>query len=227
MFIVEEINKNYGKKNVLKNASFSVKPGECVGLLGVNGSGKSTLLNILSGGLKPDAGSYYFDNGSKKISCLPQENPLIDELSGKDNIKLWYTGTKRELEGDYCKTILEALGVTSFIDEKVKKMSGGMKKRLSLAICMLDKPDLLLLDEPLSALDILCRNGILTYLKDYINQGGSIILATHEDATLSICSRIFLLKGGTLTEAPLYADADINKAELSEGDYYGMLLSGK
>lgn len=79
-------------------------------------------------------------------------------------------------------------------------MSGGMKKRLSLAICMLERPDLLLLDEPLAALDLLCK-GILDYLKEYTGNGGSIIVATHEEDALSICNRIYILKDGLLQEA--------------------------
>ncbi len=225
MLIIEKINKSYGKKNVLNDISFSVEAGECIGLIGVNGSGKSTLLNILAGSMKPDSGSLYFDERGKKISFLPQENPLIEELTGKDNIKLWYSGKTKNLNSDFCKTILDNLGVSLFLDKKVKAMSGGMKKRLGLAICMLENPDVLLLDEPLAALDILCRNGILEYLKGYLNQGGSIILTTHEDAALSICDRIFTLKNGTLSEAPIYKYADLNKTEISAGTYYSGLLN--
>ena len=178
MFTVNDIGKNYKKKMVLNHISLQVAPGECIGLLGINGSGKSTLLGI-----------------------LPQENPLIPELSGLDNLKLWYSGRSTELNSTYSLSILKRLGVDVFLHQKVSTMSGGMKKRLSLAICMLEQPDLLLLDEPLAALDLLCKKGILDYLKEYTGNGGSIIVATHEEDALSICNRIYILKNGLLQEA--------------------------
>lgn len=135
------------------------------------------------------------------VSFLPQENPLIPELSGLDNLKLWYSGRSAELNSTYSLSILKKLGVDAFLHQKVSTMSGGMKKRLSLAICMLERPDLLLLDEPLAALDLLCKKGILNYLKEYTGNGGSIIVATHEEDALSICNRIYILKDGLLQEA--------------------------
>jgi ABC-type multidrug transport system ATPase subunit len=98
-------------------------------------------------------------------------------------------------------------------------MSGGMKKRLSLAIAMLSHPELLLLDEPLAALDLLVKNGILIYLKQYVANGGSIILATHETSALDICTSIYSLKSAVLS-----------REELSGGDnsqYINILLSEK
>lgn len=147
---------------VLNHISLQVAPGECIGLLGINGSGKSTLLGILSGGLRQDHGTYSFDETDKTVSFLPQENPLIPELSGLDNLKLWYSGRSTELNSTYSLSILKRLGVDVFLHQKVSTMSGGMKKRLSLAICMLEQPDLLLLDEPLAALDLLCKKEFWT-----------------------------------------------------------------
>ena len=182
MFTVNDIGKNYKKKMVLNHISLQVAPGECIGLLGINGSGKSTLLGILSGGLRQDHGTYSFDETDKTVSFLPQENPLIPELSGLDNLKLWYSGRSTELNSTYSLSILKRLGVDVFLHQKVSTMSGGMKTRLSLAICMLEQPDLLLLEE-------------------YTGNGGSIIVATHEEDALSICNRIYILKDGLLQEA--------------------------
>ena len=190
MFTVNDIGKNYKKKMVLNHISLQVAPGECIGLLGINGSGKSTLLGILSGGLRQDHGTYSFDEPDNTVSFLPQENPLIPELSGLDNLKLWYSGRFAELNSTYSLSILKKLGVDAFLHQKV-----------SLAICMLERPDLLLLDEPLAALDLLCKKGILDYLKEYTGNGGSIIVATHEEDALSICNRIYILKDGLLQEA--------------------------
>ncbi len=199
MFRAESIYKSYGKKQILTDVSLSVTKGTCLGLLGLNGSGKSTLLNILAGCIRADAGRCYFENGKGKIAFLPQENPLIEELTCMDNIRLWYRGKRKDIFHEKNKTLFTALGVDAFINERVKNLSGGMKKRLSLAITMMEEPDLLLLDEPLAALDLLCKNGILTFLKKWLTEGGSIILATHETAALDICTDIYSLHNGIVT----------------------------
>jgi ABC-type multidrug transport system ATPase subunit len=201
MFTVSNINKAYGRKIVLNNINFTVKPGECIGLLGVNGSGKSTLLNILASGAKADSGSCSFDSPNKTVSFLPQENPLIEELTGLDNIKLWYRGKHVTEQIIRSSEIIKRMGVDAFLNLKVRKMSGGIKKRLSLAIALINSPELLLLDEPLAALDILCKKEILGYVSDYASSGGSVVIATHEESALNICSSIYILKNGTLIPA--------------------------
>ena len=179
MFTVNDIGKNYKKKMVLNHISLQVAPGECIGLLGINGSGKSTLLGILSGGLRQDHGTYSFDEPDKTVSFLPQENPLIPELSGLDNLKLWYSGRSTELNSTYSLSILKRLGVDVFLHQKVSTMSGGMKKRLSLAICMLEQPDLLLLDEPLAGLDEKTQDMLLECLQSFHKAGKTLITITH------------------------------------------------
>lgn len=213
MFFVKNLNKSYGKRKVLSDISLDILPGECVGLLGINGSGKSTLLTILAGCQNYNSGSFGFTcndaslsdktishriSSEHTLSFLPQENPLIEELSGWDNIKLWYNGKTKDILSSENKALYHQLGVDAFLKKKVNTMSGGMKKRLSLVISMMSKPDLLLLDEPMAALDIVCRNGILEYLKQYVRSGGSVLVATHEDSALSICDKVYILKNGIL-----------------------------
>ncbi len=221
MFVVQNISKSYGSKKILSNISLEVKPGICIGLLGINGSGKSTLLNILAGCMKPDSGNYYFD-GKGSLSYLPQENPLIDDLTALDNIKLWYKGTAKYIMSDKNKLIFSQLGVDTFLKKKVKALSGGMKKRLSLSIALINDPDLILLDEPLSALDMLCKQGIIKCLQGFLTGGGSILIATHETSALDICNRIYLLKGGALH--PIY-NKDKGDRTLTEEDFCHILLS--
>lgn len=221
MYKIESIYKSYGKKQVLSDVSFTVSKGECIGLLGLNGSGKSTLLNILAGCIRADSGQYFFENGKGKIAFLPQENPLIEELSCMDNIKLWFQGKSKDIMNEKNKELFSKLGVDTFINKRVKNLSGGMKKRLSLAITMMEEPDLLLLDEPLAALDLLCKNGILTYLQEWLSSGGSIILATHETAALDICTTIYSLHEGTVS--PVFKNKQERHPQ-SEQDYINILL---
>ncbi|MCQ2494390.1 MAG: ABC transporter ATP-binding protein [Lachnospiraceae bacterium] len=201
---IEHIKKHYNKKIVLKDVSFQIAEGECVGILGGNGCGKSTLLSILAGVNKPDEGSFIHNETnllrdrkvrSRFVGYVPQGNPLYDELTAKDNLKLWYSATsmKKELaEGG----VLHMLGINEFLNTRVSKMSGGMKKRLSIGCAMAGKPGILLLDEPSAALDLVCKQQIYSYLRTYMQAGGSVIIVTHDIQDLSLCNRYLLLKDG-------------------------------
>lgn len=211
---VQNIAKKYGRKTVLSDVSFSAKSGECIGIIGVNGSGKSTLLSILAGILKPDNGSFTCDGvnlfknpkvRSNAIGFAPQGTPLIEELTAYDNLLLWYDrkSLKRELDGG----TLDLLGINSFLKNRVSKLSGGMKKRLSIGCAITGRPPILLLDEPMSALDIVCKQSIQEYLTAYKNAGGILILVTHDVLELELCDRCYSLKSGKLKEVEFDGDA--------------------
>lgn len=219
MFSVSSINKRYGKNQVLSDVSFEAAPGKCIALLGINGSGKSTLLSILSGNLKADSGSYGFDTDAT-AALLPQDNPLLPELTALDNIRLWNPGNRKKVLDEHNMDICRNLGVDTFLHKRVSKLSGGMKKRLSLAITMMSDPDLLLLDEPLASLDLLCKNGILHYLKTYTTGGGSVVIATHETSALDICDQIYVLKNGHLN---LALDRSVSQEDISQDTYIKFL----
>lgn len=213
---VEHIKKQYKKNNVLKDITFEVEKGECVGILGGNGSGKSTLLNILSGIIGADGGSFICDGTdlvrdekkrSKVLGYVTQGTPLLEELNGRDNLSLWYK--KEDMEKELQTGVLGMLGIDEFIKTPVYKMSGGMKKRLAIGCAVAHKPEILLLDEPSSALDLICKEKIANYLLDFKRNGGSIILATHDVQELSLCDKLYILKNGTLT--PYEFDGDVHK----------------
>lgn len=187
MIEIKQIQKKYKKKAVLTDINLDVQEGSCVGILGGNGSGKSTLLSILAGVQKADNGSFLWGGAdlfkNEKIreeilGYVPQGNPLMEELTAWDNLRLWYEKDelKKELDGG----VLDMLGIPDFLKVPVRKMSGGMKKRLSIGCSVANHPKLLLLDEPSAALDLICKERIGNYLKDFKAQGGSIILATHD-----------------------------------------------
>ena len=198
---IKHIEKKYGKKKVLCDVSLSASKGECIGILGGNGSGKTTLLSILAGILTPDKGEMLWEGEKltwKQIGYVPQGIPLFEELSAMDNLKLWYPKkvVKKELE----EGVLKLLGISEFIHLPVKKMSGGMKKRLSIGCAVAQKPPLLLLDEPTAALDLLCKQKIWEYLSEYLHSGGTVLLVTHDVWEIEKCTRCYIAKDGDFVD---------------------------
>lgn len=207
---VENITKSYGRHKVLKGADFSCAKGQCIGIVGVNGSGKSTLLSVIAGTQKPDSGAvtaYGTDllkNKSfisKCIGYVPQENPLIEDLTVMDNLKLWYCDSPYDLKTELESGFLQKLGIDEYCKKTVKKLSGGMKKRVSVAIAVHNKPGILLLDEPGAALDLLAKKTIRDYLKWYLSTGGTVIIVTHDNEELDMCDTLYLMSDGRLKEA--------------------------
>ncbi len=156
-----DIASSYGKKKVLCGVNITADAGQCVGIVGTNGCGKSTLLNILAGLRKADGGEIYFDGNRAQgrqlfiryAGYVPQESSLIPELSVMDNLRLWYTDAamlRQSLEQGF----LKALGVDRMCRLRAGKLSGGMKKRVSIGCALAGDPPILLLDEPDAALDL-------------------------------------------------------------------------
>lgn len=207
---VDNIYKKYGRKQVLNGISLKAGRGECVGIVGLNGSGKSTLMSILAGVIEADNGTAEFDGvdvlsnrkeAGKLIGYVPQENPLIPDLTVKDNLKLWYCESPLNMRKELENGFLKVLGIDKMLNLPVKKLSGGMKKRVSIGISMWADPKILMLDEPGAALDLVAKRDIRKYLKMYIAKGGTVIIATHDEDELDICNRIYVMKDGKLKEA--------------------------
>ncbi len=206
---VRNISKSYGKHEVLKQVSFSACPGGFVGIIGANGSGKSTLLSILAGILKPDSGEVYAYGkdllkdkscASRFIGYVPQENPLIADLSVRDNLRLWYCDSPFDMDKELKDGFLKQLGLNEYQKKTVKKLSGGMKKRVSIGIAIHNKPNILMLDEPGAALDFAAKKYIRDYLKTYVAEGGAVIIVTHDEEELRLCDRVYELRDGMLKE---------------------------
>ena len=201
------ITSVYGKKRVLCGVNLSAEAGQCVGIVGTNGCGKSTLLNILSGLRKADSGEIYFDGNKAQgrqpfiqyVGYVPQENNLIPELSVMDNLRLWYSDTgalRQSIEQGF----LNMLGIGSMCRMNAGKLSGGMKKRVSIGCALAGNPPVLILDEPDAALDLPGKAEIRRYLGMYKQMGGTILIATHDEADLALCDRIYALNQGAGTE---------------------------
>lgn len=204
---VTDIESAYGKKKVLTGVSIVANPGECIGLVGANGCGKSTLLNILAGLRKQDKGEIFFDEkpvtGRRQFirytGYVPQESNLIEEVTVWDNLLLAYGDSKvinEKLENGF----LRFLGLREMCDLKASKLSGGMKKRVSIGCAMASNPPILLLDEPGAALDLPGKGEVRRYLELYKSKGGTIIIATHEESELDLCDKIYALTEGKSRE---------------------------
>lgn len=209
MIEVEHISKSYGKKQVLRDVSFSAKQGECIAIAGANGCGKSTLLSILAGTLRPNGGTFRaFDHDmfrepkerERIVGYVPQENPLIPELTAKDNLRLWYCDSPYDMNEELEKGVLSMLGIPDFLNVKVSNMSGGMKKRLSIGCSVAMDPPVLIMDEPSAALDLLCKSFIRQYMAEYKKRNGIILITTHDEQELDLCDRILIMRQGILHE---------------------------
>lgn len=210
------IQKAYRHNLVLEDVSLTAEEGSCVGILGGNGCGKSTLLSILAGVRKADAGEFYcdgedlFKNAGLRNSVLgyvPQGNPLIEELNAWDNLRMWYDSKtlRRELD----QGVLAMLEIGKFLKVPVHKMSGGMKKRLSIGCAVAAKPKILLLDEPSAALDLVCKEKIYNYFEAFKAAKGIMLLATHDLQELLLCDQCYILRQGKLV--PYMYDGDIHR----------------
>jgi len=198
MVDISNVSLNY-KKTVLTDVNIHAEGGECVGLLGLNGSGKSTLLSAIAGIKKPASGTVSCEG---KIGFVTQENALIDELSALDNLRMWTPLGKEEIKKALTGDDVSALKVSEFVDVKVKNMSGGMKKRLALTSVLMEKPDILLLDEPLAGLDIPAKTDILNVIDSYRKGGGIVFVASHAEEVFAHCDKIFVLKNGKCSPLP-------------------------
>ena len=165
MLEVTSLYKSYRNHKVLSGVSLTASPGECVGIIGSNGCGKTTLLSILAGAVQADKGSIRFRGreavGHAKVfyeeaAYVPQENPLMEELTVKDNLSLWYQGSRARMEEDLKTGAAAMLGIGEMLKKPVRTLSGGMKKRLSIACALSNHGSVQILDEPWSALEWEC-----------------------------------------------------------------------
>jgi len=212
---IKDIHKKYGKKQVLQGIDLCIEAGECVGILGGNGCGKSTLLSILTGIQPADRGEFLLNGNdlfrypgqrSRLVGYVPQGTPLIEELTAYDNLLLWYS--KDQMKQDLSDGFLGLLGIEGFLKTPVSKLSGGMKKRLSIGCAISGHPPVLLLDEPMAALDLACKQDISAYIKAHKEKGGIVLMATHDVLEIALCDKWYIMKDGRLTRFDYTGDLE-------------------
>ena len=208
MIEIKDVTKSYGRQKVLQNVSFEIMEGELFGLLGPNGAGKSTLIDILTGIQSMDSGEIFINGKSiktdkveirKHLGLVPQDIALLEELNAVDNLE--YFGGLYGLAGEELKSqiekLLEVAGLTDKKKEKVKNYSGGMKRRLNIAVAMLHNPSILILDEPTVGVDAQSRQHIFDYIQSLAEQGTTILYTSHYMEEIeALCKRVFILDLG-------------------------------
>ena len=206
MIEVKNISKRY-RNTVLDDISFTAEKGQCIGIIGANGCGKTTLLSIMAGVNKAQSGKIYYNNElahrksvfKKYIAYVPQENPLIDELTTKDNLLLWL-GSNRKIKDGFENGVLKDLGIDEFLNKQVNELSGGMKRRLSIGISLSNNAPIMLLDEPGSALDIYGKQEVNSYISNYVKNGGTVVMSTHDRDEIDLCNKLYKIEDGILKE---------------------------
>lgn len=206
---IKNVTKRFNDKLVLDNISYEVEKGEIFGFIGPNGAGKSTLINIMTSLLDADSGTVKicgYDilkepiKAKECIGYVPQDISLLEELTAYDNLEFFgaFYGLKgRELK----ERIKEALEVTGLVDkkkEKVKKFSGGMKRRLNIAAAIMHHPKVLIMDEPTVGVDPQSRNHIFNFTKNICKEWGTTVIYTshYMEEVEELCKRVFIVDLG-------------------------------
>lgn len=206
--LIENLTKKFNQQVAVNNVSFQLKSGQCIALLGANGAGKTTTLRMLAGLLTPTSGEIKFDGSQNgvdirsKIGYLPQHPAFYGWMTGKEF--LVYVGrlanlTKLEAE-NRADHLLEQVGISDAKNKRIGKYSGGMRQRLGIAQALIHKPSMIMLDEPVSALDPIGRREVLTLLQE-LKQDTTILFSTHilNDAE-EISDGLLLIHQGQLVE---------------------------
>lgn len=218
---VRDIHKNYGKKEVLKGVTFQIDSSEIVGLIGKNGAGKSTLFKVITGILKQKSGTVKIlgqEVSSKnrkifqQVGCLIEQVSLYPHLTGYEHIQIVAKLTDTKID-EHVETLISTLKMNSYIHNKTKTYSQGMKQRLGILLAVLNKPKLLLLDEPLNGLDPEGVYEIRTFLLNICHQEGmSLLISSHILSEMQIfCDRFLFLKDGVISK-------DLTKSDLKNSN---------
>ncbi|WP_240041221.1 ABC transporter ATP-binding protein [Paenibacillus ginsengarvi] len=207
---VAGLRKLYGKKQALKDVTFSLKAGTSFGFLGPNGAGKSTTMKILTGIVKADSGHVKLfgqditndtDAVARFVGYVPQDITLYEKLSAYDN--LVFFGEAYGVRGIDLKhrirEVLEKTGLTDRANDAVETFSGGMKRRINIAAALLHRPKLLILDEPTVGIDPQSRNHIFEMIRELNDDGVTIIYSTHYMEEVEVlCDQVAIMDQGSV-----------------------------
>jgi len=219
MITIENLGKSFGATKALNGLSFEVRPGEVVGFLGPNGAGKSTTMRIITGYLSPDSGSVVIDGvnvaddpiaAQRRIGYLPENNPLYRDMLVAELLELSADlhNIARADRRDAFDFAVKATGIGDVFYKPVSELSKGYRQRLGIAIALLNKPPILILDEPTEGLDPNQRTEIRALIKS-LAKDRTIIMSTHvmQEAS-AVCDRLIIISKGKIV-----ADGKVEELE--------------
>lgn len=213
---IKNLNKSFGKKKILKNVSFNVNEGDILGFIGPNGAGKTTTIKMILGLQSINSGTVTingydikknFEKAIEKVGTIVENPDLYMYLSGYDNLKL-ISNLYKNVDKKRIDEVIKIVKLETRINDKVSKYSLGMRQRLGIAAALINKPNLLILDEPTNGLDpegIKELRDILKKLAQKENVG--IIISSHNLSELeSFCNKIVIIKNGEIVEENKLSD---------------------
>ena len=203
---IDNVCKNYKSKKALDNVSLSIKQAELFGLLGVNGAGKTTLIKILCGLTRKTSGTITINNFNldkeidkikEIIDISPQETSVANNLTVKENLE-FFANIYNNNDDNTINEIVDIFNLNEVLNQRAKTLSGGYKRRLSIAIALISKPKILFLDEPTLGLDVFARRELWNIIKK-LQKNITIILTSHYlEEIENLCDRVAILSNGKL-----------------------------
>ncbi len=203
---IESLCKNYKPKKALDNLSLTIGQGELFGLLGVNGAGKTTLIKILCGLTRKTSGDVTINNFNldkeidkikEIIDISPQETAVANNLTVKENLE-FFANIYNNNVPNFINEIVNIFNLAKVLNQRAKTLSGGYKRRLSIAISLISKPKILFLDEPTLGLDVFARRELWNIIKK-LQKNITIILTSHYlEEIENLCDRVAILSNGKL-----------------------------
>ncbi|MCK9513720.1 MAG: nodulation factor ABC transporter ATP-binding protein NodI [Pigmentiphaga sp.] len=207
---VRHLRKSYGAKTIVDDLSFAIRPGECYGLLGPNGAGKTTTLRSILGLTPIDGGEVLVlglpvpaqaQAARARVGVVPQLDNLDPDFTVEENLLVFgrYFGMRDEAIRARIPGLLEFAALTAKRGDRINTLSGGMKRRLTLARALVNDPDLIVLDEPTTGLDPQARHLVWERLRALLAQGKTILLTTHfMDEAERLCGRVGVIDHGRM-----------------------------
>lgn len=224
---VQNVSRQFSKKVVLNDISLQVAPGEIFGLLGPSGSGKTTLVKLIAGIDEPTSGQVVVSGVRMprldmlgKVGYMAQSDALYNELTAKENLDFFASlfGLSGKEKKSRMEEVMSLVNLNDSMKKLVSAYSGGMKRRLSLAIAMLHRPSVLILDEPTVGIDPVLRLAIWDELRTLTKAGTTILVTTHVMDEADKCNRLGMIRDGRLiaTGSPKELKANTHSSTIEE-----------
>jgi ABC-2 type transport system ATP-binding protein len=228
---MEHVSKRFGKKTVIEDVSLDVYKGEIFGMLGPSGAGKTTIVKMIAGIDEATSGTIHVLNtkmpdlhAMQRIGFMAQSDALYGELTAFENLQFFASiyGLKGKKQKERIYEVMDLVNLTDHIKKPVHQYSGGMKRRLSLAISLLHEPEVLLLDEPTVGIDPVLRQSIWEELERIRQNGTTIVVTTHVMDEAEKCQRLAMIRDGRLIAvgSPAELKAETNSQTIEQAFLY-------